>query len=72
MVMVGNFCLVDPFFPGDSFMFNESDLNKLKKGYHISTYREEVSQYQGRDTKVAGVESPPWQVLPGHNTSPTA
>ena len=48
MVVVGNFCLVDIFFigfPGDSFIFNESDLDKLKKkGFHISTYWEEVTK----------------------------
>ena len=45
MVAAGNFCLVETFFPGcpgDSFVFYESELAKLKrKGYPIPTYREE-------------------------------
>ena len=45
VVAVGDFCLMDSFFPGcpgDSFVFQESELTKVqKKGYCISTYREE-------------------------------
>ena len=46
MVVVGDFCLLDCFFPrcpGNSFLFCESDLAKLnKKGYSISAYWEET------------------------------
>ena len=46
MVVVGDFCLMDIFLPGcpgDSFVFHESELAKLKKKeYHISTYWEEA------------------------------
>ena len=45
MEVVGEFCLMDPIFPGspgDSYLFKEGDLESLKrKGFHISTYREE-------------------------------
>ena len=43
MVAIGDFCLMDPIFPGSpgySLLFKEDDLNRLKrKGFHISTYR---------------------------------
>ena len=45
MATTGDFCLVDPIFPGspgDSLLFKEDDLHRLKrKGFHVSTYREE-------------------------------
>ena len=48
MATAGDFCLMDPIFlgsPGDSLLFKEDDLNRLKrKGFHISTYREEKPQ----------------------------
>ena len=46
VVSVGDFCLMDSFFPccpGDSFVFHESELTKLwKKGYSVSIYHEET------------------------------
>ena len=43
-----DFCLMDPLFPsspGDSLLFKEDDLVRLKrKGYYISTYMEEKPQ----------------------------
>ena len=51
MVATGDFCLVDPIFPGspgDSLLFKEDDLAQLKrKGFHIPTYREEKPQPTG-------------------------
>ena len=48
MAAVGDFCLVDSIFPGspgDSLLFKEDDLTRLKrKGFCISTYREEKPQ----------------------------
>ena len=48
MATVGDFCLVDPIFPGspgDSLLFKEDELDRLKrKGFRISTYREEKPQ----------------------------
>ena len=48
MATAGDFCLKDPFFPGspgDSLLFNEDGLTRLKrKGFHVSTYREEKPQ----------------------------
>ena len=48
MAAMGDFCLMDPLFPGnpgDSLLFKEDDLNRLKrKGFRISTYREEKPQ----------------------------
>ena len=45
MATVGDFCLVNPIFhgsPGDSLLFKEDDLDRLKrKGFCVSTYREE-------------------------------
>ena len=45
MAAVGDFCLMDPIFPGspgDSLPFKEDDLDRLKrKGFHVSTYKEE-------------------------------
>ena len=42
---VGDFCLIDPIFPGspgDSLLFKEDNLDRLKrKGFCVSTYREE-------------------------------
>ena len=48
MATMGDFCLVDPLFPGspgDSLLFKKDDLARLKrKGFHISTCREEKPQ----------------------------
>ena len=48
MVAMGDFCLMDPIIPGspgDSLLFKEDDLDRLKrKGFCISTYREEKPQ----------------------------
>ena len=48
MAAVIDFCLMDPLFPGspgDSLLFNEDDLERLKReGLHVSTYREEKLQ----------------------------
>ena len=48
MAAAGDFCLEDPFFPGspgDSLLFKEDDLARLKrKGFRVSTYREEKPQ----------------------------
>ena len=48
MATAGDFCLIDPLFPGspgDSLLFKEDDLNRLKgKGFRVSTYREEKPQ----------------------------
>ena len=48
MATTRDFCLIDPLFlgsPGDSLLFKEDDLNRLKsKGFCISTYREEKPQ----------------------------
>ena len=48
MSTTGDFCLMDPLFPGspgDSLLFKEDDLDRLKrKGFCISTYREEKPQ----------------------------
>ena len=45
MVMVGDFSLVDKIFlgsPGDSLLFNDEELTKLKrKGYLVPTFKEE-------------------------------
>ena len=45
MAAMRNFCLMDPIFPGspgDSLLFKEDDLDRLKrKGFHISSYRQE-------------------------------
>ena len=45
MATTGDFSLMDPIFPGspgDSLLFKEDDLNRLKrKGFRVSTYREE-------------------------------
>ena len=45
MATMRDFCLMDPIFPGspgDSLLFKEDDLNRLKrKSFHVSTYREE-------------------------------
>ena len=47
MATTGDFCLMDPIFPGspgDSFLFKEDDFNRLKrKGFCVSIYREEKS-----------------------------
>ena len=48
MAIAGDFCLMDPLFPSsprDSLLLKEDDLGRLKrKGFHISTYREEKPQ----------------------------
>ena len=48
MAAAGDFCLMDPLFPGsqgDGLLFKEDDLNRLKrKGFCVSTYREEKPQ----------------------------
>ena len=48
MAAAGDFCLMDMLFPGspgDSLLFKEDDLNRLKrKGFHVSSYREEKPQ----------------------------
>ena len=48
MATVGDFCLMDPLFPGssgESLLFKGDDLDRLKrKSFHISTYREEKPQ----------------------------
>ena len=48
MATTGDFCLMDPIFPGspgDSLLFKEDDLDRLKrKGFCVSTYREEKPQ----------------------------
>ena len=48
MTATGDFCLMDPIFPGspgDSLLFKEDNLTQLKrKGFHVPTYREEKPQ----------------------------
>ena len=47
MAAMGDFCLVDPIFPGspgDSLLFKEDDLTRKRKGFCIPTYREEKPQ----------------------------
>ena len=48
MATVGDFCLMDPLFPGsagDSLLFKEDDLERLKrKSFCVSTYREKKPQ----------------------------
>ena len=63
MATAGDFCLMDPIFPGspgDSLLFKEDDLNRLKrKGFCVSTYthcpqggQTQVSLHQRECTKL--------------------